>query len=201
VETEDFLEQLRARDQAAFRTLVEQHEARVVNTCYGFLKDKLDAEDTAQEVFVEVFRSIKDFRSDSQLSTWIYRIAVTKSLNVIKARNRKKRIGLFKHVLGLEGVMNEAKASDDSMPDVQLEDQERLELLLQMIAKLPENQRVALTLHRLEGFSHEDVAAILQTSVPSVESLIFRAKKSLEKHLFKHFKKLLSKSRKPGAVL
>jgi RNA polymerase sigma-70 factor, ECF subfamily len=193
VEIQQLLEKLRAHDQAAFRTLVEQHETRVLNTCYGFLKDKLDAEDAAQEVFVEVFRSIEDFRGDSQLSTWIYRIAVTKCLNVIKARNRKKRIGVFKHVLGLEDIMDEAKAPDDSKPDVQIEDQERLELLLQTIEKLPENQKVALTLHRLEGFTHEEVAAILQTSVPSVESLIFRAKKNLEKYLSKHFKKLLSK--------
>ena len=193
MDIQQLLEKLRAHDQAAFRTLVEQHEARVVNTCYGFLKDKLDAEDTAQEVFIEVYRSIESFRGDSQLSTWIYRIAVTKSLNLIKARNRKKRIGMFKHVLGLEEVMDEAKAPDDSKPDVQLEGQERLDLLLQTIAKLPENQRVALTLHRLEGFTHEEVAAILQTSVPSVESLIFRAKKNLEQHLLKHFNRLLSK--------
>ena len=173
--------------------LVEQYQTRVVNTCYGFLKNRQDAEDTAQEVFVEVFRSIQDFRGDSQLSTWIYRIAVTKSLNVIRTMNRKKRIGFFRHAIGLEEVMDEAKAPDDSKPDKQLEGQERLELLLQSIGKLPENQRVALTLHRLEGFSHEEVAEILQTSVPSVESLIFRAKKNLEKHLFKHFSKLLSK--------
>lgn len=89
--------------------------------------------------------------------------------------------------------MDEAKAPDDSKPDIQLEDQERMELLLQSIAKLPESQRVALTLHRLEGFSHEEVAEILQTSVPSVQSLIFRAKKNLERHLFKHFARLLSK--------
>lgn len=173
--------------------LVEQYQTRVVNTCYGFLKNRQDAEDTAQEVFVEVFRSIHDFRGDSQLSTWIYRIAVTKSLNVIRTMNRKKRIGFFRHAIGLEEVMDEAKAPDDSKPDIQLEDQERLEILLQSIGKLPENQRVALTLHRLEGFTHEEVAEILQTSVPSVESLIFRAKKNLERHLFRHFSKLLSK--------
>jgi RNA polymerase sigma factor (sigma-70 family) len=193
VDTQDLLEKLRAQDQAAFRMLVEQYQTRIVNTCYGFLKNKQDAEDTAQEVFLEVFRSIRGFRGDSQLSTWIYRIAVTKSLNVIRTRNRQKRVGLFKHVLGLDEVMDEAKAPDDSKPDIQIEDQERLELLLESISKLPENQRVALTLHRLEGFTHEEVAAILQTSVPSVESLIFRAKKNLEKHLFKHFSRLFSK--------
>lgn len=193
METQELLEQLRAHDQAAFRILVEQYQTRVVNTCFGFLKDRQDAEDTAQEVFVEVFRSVHDFRGDSQLSTWIYRIAMTKSLNVLRTQNRKKRIGAFKHAVGLEDVMDEAKAPDDSKPDIQLEDQERMELLLQSIAKLPESQRVALTLHRLEGFSHEEVAEILQTSVPSVQSLIFRAKKNLERHLFKHFARLLSK--------
>jgi RNA polymerase sigma factor (sigma-70 family) len=193
VETQELLEELRAQDQAAFRFLVEQYQTRVVNTCYGFLKNKQDAEDTAQEVFVEVFRSIQGFRGDSQLSTWVYRIAVTKSLNVLRTQNRKKRIGFFKHVIGLEEVMDEAKAPDDSNPDVQMEDQERLDILLESISKLPESQRVALTLHRLEGFSHEEVAEIVQTSVPSVESLIFRAKRNLEKHLFKHFSRLLSK--------
>ena len=193
METQELLEKLRDHDQAAFRILVEQYQTRVVNTCYGFLKNQLDAEDTAQEVFVEVFRSIQGFRGESQLSTWIYRIAVTKSLNVLRTQNRKKRIGFFTHAIGLEDVMDEAKAPDDSNPDVQIEDQERLDLLLQSISKLPESQRVALTLHRLEGFSHEEVAEILQTSVPSVESLVFRAKRNLEKHLFKHFSRLLSK--------
>ncbi|HTY35485.1 MAG TPA: sigma-70 family RNA polymerase sigma factor [Bacteroidota bacterium] len=193
MDIQDLPEKLRSHDQAAFRQLVEQYGTRVANTCFGFLKNKQDAEDTAQDVFIEVYRSIGEFRGESQLSTWIYRIAVTKSLNVIKARNRKKRIGLFKHVLGLEEVMQDAKAPDELNPDVQVEEKERMALLLETIAGLPENQRVALTLHRLEGFSHDEVAAILQTSVPSVESLIFRAKRNLEKRLFRHFKKKLSK--------
>ncbi|MFV8354456.1 RNA polymerase sigma factor [Flavobacterium sp. XS2P14] len=83
---------LQLNNKDAFDELVILYRIRVINTCYRFLLNKDDAEDVSQEVFIEVFQSIQSFRGDSKLSTWIFRIAVTKSLDEIKKRNRKKRI-------------------------------------------------------------------------------------------------------------
>ena len=88
----DLIKRIKAGDMAAFNELVRIYQARVINTCFRFLFTQEDAEDISQEVFIEVYQSISSFRADSQLSTWIYRIAVTKCLDEIKRRNRKKRI-------------------------------------------------------------------------------------------------------------
>ena len=77
-------------DHQAFRMLVDAFQEKVLNTCYGFVNNKQEAEDLTQEVFIEVFRSIGKFRGDAKLSTWIYRIAVSKSLEEIRKRKRQK---------------------------------------------------------------------------------------------------------------
>jgi RNA polymerase sigma factor (sigma-70 family) len=195
----EFIDRLVTGDQEAFRLLVERHQAKVINTCYGFLGTKEDAEDTAQEVFIEIFRSIADFRGDASLSTWIYRIAVTRSLDTVRARSRAKRMDHLKHLLGMGETMHEPKAPEEQAPDIQLEEKERMDLLLCTIAKLPENQRVAITLARLEGFSYAEVAGIMETTVGSVESLLVRARKNLEKALSKYFQRRLADPRKAGS--
>ena len=83
------IKEIQAGNKAAFSELVSAYRNKVLNTCNRFLIDKQDAEDASQEVFIEVFRSIHSFRSESKLSTWIYRIAVTKSLDALKKRKRK----------------------------------------------------------------------------------------------------------------
>jgi len=93
------IEKVKAGNRSAFNELVGLYRNRVINTCYKFLLDKENAEDISQEVFVEVFQSIKSFRGDSKLSTWILRIAVSKCLDEIKKRKRKKRVSsAFKKV-------------------------------------------------------------------------------------------------------
>ena len=89
---------------SAFNLLVQRYQKMVINTCYRFLLNQEDAEDTAQEVFVEVYQSINTFREDAKVSTWIYRIAVAKCLDEIKKRNRKKRITSVGRILRIEGI-------------------------------------------------------------------------------------------------
>ena len=86
-----FISALKSGNKNAFAALVSAHQKTVLNICYRFLLNKEDAEDIAQEVFIEVYHSIHKFRGDSALSTWIYRIATTKSLDEIKRKNRQKR--------------------------------------------------------------------------------------------------------------
>ena len=99
------INQLKSNDNIDFNALVALYKNSVLNTCYRFLLNKEDAEDISQDVFVAVFQSINDFRGDAKISTWIYRIAVTKCLDEIKKRNRKKRLATIGKTIPFGGPM------------------------------------------------------------------------------------------------
>ncbi len=185
----ELIDQLKAGSEDSFKLLVETFKDKVLNTCYHFLHNQLDAEDLAQDVFIEVYRSIRFFREDAQLSTWIYRIAVNKSLDFIRKKKRKKR---FAHVVSFFASTAEERelqlpAPDDPQSD--LDQKERIEILNNAINLLPENQRVAITLSKYEDFSNKEIAEIMDTSISAVESLIHRAKKNLRKQLYQYYEK------------
>ena len=174
----DLLKLLKSGDRTAFAVMVAMYQKTVLNICYRFLLSREDAEDVTQEVFVEVFHAIHVFRADSKLGTWIYRIAVSKSLDEIKKQSRKKRISSIGKTLGLDSVAQLLTGSD--RPDRRLEDQDGLELLMKALNKLHENQRIALTLSKIDGYSNAEIAEVMQTTVIAVESLIYRAKQNLK---------------------
>lgn len=184
---EQLIQDLRKGDRNAFRILVESYQAKVLNTCNGFLHNQQDAEDTAQEVFLEVFRSIGSFRETSRLGTWIYRIAITKSLDHLRRMKRKKRMSKLVQLFGTE-IGDAEEPADTSNPQEFLEDEERARILKSAVDSLAENQRIALTLHRYEGFQYSEIAEIMGISLSSVESLLHRAKKNLQKILYKYYK-------------
>jgi RNA polymerase sigma-70 factor, ECF subfamily len=174
----DLLKRIKSGNRDAFAELMSVYQKTVLNTCYRFLLSKEDAEDVSQEVFIEVFHSIGSFREDSKLSTWIYRIAVTKSLDEIKRKSRKKRITSIGKTLGLEKITHWVAGTE--RPDKALEDHQDLDLLMQALNRLHESQRVALTLSKIEGYSNTEIAEIMQTSLTAVDSLIYRAKQNLK---------------------
>ena len=94
---------IKQKDPDSFKELVETFKDNVYNTCFGFLRNAEDAQDVAQEVFIEVFESIDGFREDAKLSTWIYRIAVTKSLEYLRWKKRKKRWAMVQSLWNSEG--------------------------------------------------------------------------------------------------
>lgn len=171
----------------AFQTLVEQHQDLVVNTCYGFLRNRDDADDLAQEVFVEVYRALQTFREEAKLSTWLYRIAVNKCLNQIKKKKRRRWIRSLQTAFGGEEEAEEI--ADESMmnPLADLEQQERAKILQQAIAALAENQRIAFTLSKFDDLSYQEIAEVMGTTVSAVESLLNRAKKNLQKKLHDYY--------------
>ena len=185
---EKFLERLRLRDEAAFRELVERFKNRVYNTCLGFLHNRQDAEDAAQEVFIRIFESIGDFRGDASLATWIYRIAVTRSLEVIRYRKRGKRRAFFESLTSeSEATAGAADEEYFEHPGVALEQKERAGILFREIEKLPENQKVAFTLHKVEGLAYKEIAEVMDTTLSAVESLMHRAKRNLRKQLQEYY--------------
>ena len=177
----DLLIRLKAADKAAFTEFVNQYSNQVFNTCYKFLLNKEEAEDLTQEVFIEVYQSVKKFRGDSKLSTWIYRIAVTKCLDEIKKRNRKKRISSLGKILHLDEIAN--WFASETIPDKALQQKEKWNEIESALNTLPDNQRVAFTLSKMEGYSNPEIAEIMNTTTVAVESLIYRAKKNVSAEL------------------
>lgn len=176
-----------AGDHQAFRMLVEAFQEKVLNTCYGFVHNKEEAEDLTQEVFIEIFRSIGKFRGDAKLSTWVYRIAVSKSLEEIRKRKRQKRAAYFKSLVGLEGAAQKV-ASPTHNPHQTLESKQRSEIMQQTLEKLPKNQRIAFTLHKYEGLSYQEIADVMGLSLSAIESLMHRGKVNLKQRLTVYYK-------------
>lgn len=180
------IERLKQGEESAFRDIVESRQGMVYNTVLGLVQNAEDAEDVTQEVFIKVFESIRQFKGESAFSTWLYRIAVTTSLEFLRKKKRKKR---FAFVTGLFGDNNQPAydPADFVHPGVQLDNRENARVLFQTIKKLPENQRVAFSLHKVDGLSYQEVAQVMETTVAAVESLIHRARQNLKKMLKDHY--------------
>ncbi len=185
----ELLKGLLQHDQGAFRALVDQYKDQVYRTSMGLLHNREDAEDISQDVFIEAYQSIRHFRGQSKISTWLYRITINKSLNLM--RKNKIREGFF----SLENFFRWKKDENTQvhLPEIHASDQgientERSKILSKAISTLPENQRIAFTLHKIEELPHKEIAQVMETSVSSVESLIFRAKMNLQKKLSSFYK-------------
>jgi len=185
---QELIKQLKEGNESAFKTIVEKWQDMVFNTCMGLVQDANDAEDVAQEVFIQVYESVEQFKGESKFSTWLYRIAVTKSLDHLRKKKRKKR---FAFLQSLFGVNEEEVIQDPEFhhPGVKLENKEQAAVLFKAISKLPDNQKAAFTLHKLEGLSYQEVAEALSTTVSSVESLMHRARGNLRKILTDYYQK------------
>ena len=181
----ELIERLKQGDEAAFRTLVERYQDLVYNTALGVVQNESDAEDVAQEVFIQVYRSIGSFKSEAKLSTWIYRITTTRALDLLRARKSKKRFGLLKRLWETAEESPMENIQDFNHPGVSLERKEEAAQLMTAIAQLPENQKVAFVLHKLEGLSYLEIAEVMGNTLPAVESLMHRARLNLRKILEK----------------
>ena len=155
----------------------------------GIVQHEDEAEDITQEVFIKVFESVGSFKGESKLSTWIYRISVTHSLEHLRKKKRKKRFTFVYRLVGEEVDDYYLKTADFVHPGVKLENKEQAGILFRAIEQLPENQKTAFTLNKVEGLSYQEVGEVMEISLASVESLIFRARNNLKKQLEQHFKK------------
>jgi RNA polymerase sigma-70 factor (ECF subfamily) len=187
----EILKKLQAGDEAAFAWLVEQNKNKVLNTCYRFLFNREDAGDISQEVFIEVFRSIGSFRQEADLATWIHRIAVNKSLDFIRKKNRKKRISEIKNFFNLDHVAAETKTLGEFDPARKMEQEERLRIMQEAINRLPEKQGIAFTLSKCDGFGNHEIAAVMGLTLSATDALVHRAK--VQKQLTAYFEKEVRK--------
>lgn len=178
MEEKTLVQQLIDGHQLAYKALYDLHANHVYHTLFGFVANEDEAEDLVQEVFVTVFQSIHQFKQEAKLSTWIYRIAVNAALQHLRKKNRRKQ---WLNLVRLVGIENEAEEIEDN--NIVNEQEETLKELRKAIEKLPENQRIALTLHNTDGLKYQQIAEIMDMSLSAVESLIFRSKQNLKKNL------------------
>lgn len=189
METDAFINDLKEGKEFAYGKLIDDFQQKVFATCISFVPNKEDAEDIAQEVFVEVFNSIDKFKGRSKLSTWIYRITTNKCLEFIRKKKTKKRFAFLQAITGNEIPLDKTSYfTEMNHPGIIMENKEKSETLFYAINQLPDAQRTVFTLHKIDGKSYQEISDIISKSVSSVESLMFRAKKNLQKRL-EHFYK------------
>ena len=175
---QQFIESIKSKDSNGIRNFVASYSDMIFQVCLQYLPIKEDAEDLVQSIFITIIEKIDTFKSTSTLKTWIYRIAVNECLQQIRYRQRKRRFAFFSSV---EDVT--ISTGIDQLPDIQLEEKERLKKLYNIIDSLPENQRTAFSLQNIQDLTHKEIAEIMDVSVSSVESLLFRARKKLKEKL------------------
>lgn len=178
----ELIVQLQQGDESAFKKLVDEWQNMVYNTALSIVQNEDDADDITQEVFIQVYQSVSSFKGESKFSTWLYRITVNRALDHEKKKKTKKRFAFVQRIFGNEEAA-QVQPTEFNHPGVQLEKKERVAELFNALKQIPDNQRVAFTLHKLEGQSYQEVAEIMNTSLYAVESLIARAKANLKKVL------------------
>ncbi len=170
----------------AFDALVNRHKDRVFNLCYRFLGDYHEADDTAQEVFIKVFRSLNRFRFESAFSTWVYRIAVNackNRINSIEYRYKKWMRRLDAAVPSLDCEAQNTAPEASNTPVERLEQKERAEQISRALSALSGNKKTVAVLRDIEGLSYEEISRITGLKPGTVKSTLARARADLQKRL------------------
>ncbi|GAB2598694.1 RNA polymerase sigma factor [Spirosoma areae] len=184
------LEAIRQGDETAFRQVYEQTKSRVFNLALGYVRNREDAEEITQDVFIEVFRSAGTYKGDASVTTWLYRITVNKSLDYLKHQKRQKRFAFFTNLFDAQTGETLHHPTDFFHPGIALEQQENAAMLFRAIDKLPDKQKTAYLLAKVEGLSNIETASVLNTSVGAIESLLQRSTENLKKQLAGYYKTL-----------
>ncbi len=168
-------------DVSAFQTLVERYQQRAVRLSYRYVKNQEDAEDIAQDAFIRVFRSIKEFRNESQFYTWFYRILVNLSLDHLR-RNKQKAVEYQDGVLLRSQSAAEAQQKGSS-PREELWKKQRRLAIAKAIDALPEDQRTTVVLREIDGLSYEEIAQVTKVPIGTVMSRLYYARRKLQDKL------------------
>lgn len=172
-----------AINKLEIKTIFEMFKQQVYNLALQYVQNSEDAQEITQDVFLTVYQRLNNFRGESSMSTWIYRITVNKSLDFIRARKRKKRAGFLIRLFDKDSKDGFESLSDFNHPGIQLEQKESLQFVFECINELPEQQKSVLILHKIEMKTHQEISEILEVSPKAVESLVHRAKLNLLKKI------------------
>ncbi len=178
----ELLRRAQAGDEAAFGELVKAHYAVVFRRVAGILRNEEDARDVSQEIWVTVWRTLKDYRGDAKFSTWLYAVATRRAID--HQRKQKRWYSRFLPFLRNEETGETIEpASAAPGPGDELEGRERGERFERAIAALPEKHRAVLTMREVEGLSYEEIAKNLDCKPGTVMSRLFNARRMLAQKL------------------
>jgi RNA polymerase sigma-70 factor, ECF subfamily len=171
-------------NESQFEYVYAEHKNIVFNICLHYVLNAEDAQDITQEVFVKVYQRYHQYDAQAaSLKTWICRITINCCLDFLKAKKTKKRFGFLTTLLHPDSNEPVGNAIEVNHPGIDTENREALQNLLKIIYTLPENQKTVIILSKIEGRQQKEVAEIMNISVKAVESLLQRAKQSIQKKL------------------
>ncbi|MDR2908229.1 MAG: RNA polymerase sigma factor [Bacteroidales bacterium] len=169
------------RERDCFEQIVEDYQAMVFRTAMGFVHEREEAEDITQDVFIKAYRKFDQFRGDSAISTWLYRITVNVALDYVSHKRRKIFVQ-YGHDMMKKWFDRQDQTQSAHQ---QMELSERGQIIRKAIDELPDKQRTAFILSRYDDLPQADIAAIMILSEGAVEQLLQRAKAKLQKKLQK----------------
>jgi RNA polymerase sigma factor RpoE len=175
-------------DLGAYESLVRRYQERIYATVYHMTSNHEDANDLAQETFIKAFRALKSFKGDSSFYTWIYRIAVNKTINFLKQRKNRMHMSLNDVDFNAENDPDLVALISDRTPRRDLNLSELQEKLNAAMQKLSEHHRMVVTLHDVQGLSHEEIGQIMDCNIGTVRSRLFYARQQLQAHLSDYLK-------------
>jgi RNA polymerase sigma factor (sigma-70 family) len=187
-EERELLRQAKAGDLTAYDSLVRRHQERVYATIYHMTSNHEDANDLAQETFIKAFQALHSFKGDSSFFTWLYRIAVNKTINHLKQRKRRNHLSLNDLDINAEHDPDVMALISDKTPRREVNLTELQEKLNAAMQKLSEVHRMVVTLHDVQGLSHDEISKIMGCNVGTVRSRLFYARQQLQAYLSDYLK-------------
>jgi RNA polymerase sigma-70 factor (ECF subfamily) len=188
VQEMDLVKRARRGDLAAYDDLVRRYQERIYATVYHMTANHEDANDLAQEAFIKAFQALKSFKGGSSFYTWVYRIAVNKTINFLKQRKNRAQMSLDDLDFNAEHDPDLVALISDKTPRREVALAELQEKLNAAMQKLSEPHRLAVTLHDVQGLSHEEIAKIMDCNVGTVRSRLFYARQQLQGYLADYLK-------------
>ena len=188
VEEMELVKRARKGDLAAYDELVRRYQERIYATVYHMTSNHEDANDLAQEAFVKAFQALKSFKGGSSFYTWVYRIAVNKTINFLKQRKAKAQMSLDDLDFNAEHDPDLVALISDKTPRREVALAELQEKLNAAMQKLSEPHRLVVVLHDVQGLSHEETAKIMDCNIGTVRSRLFYARQQLQAYLSDYLK-------------
>ncbi len=178
----------RRGDLAAYDELVRRYQERIYATVYHMTANHEDANDLAQEAFIKAFQALRSFKGGSSFYTWVYRIAVNKTINFLKQRRNRLQMSLDDLDMNAERDPDLVALISEKTPRREINLTELQEKLNEAMQKLSEPHRLVVTLHDVQGLSHEEIAEIMDCNIGTVRSRLFYARQQLQAYLSDYLK-------------
>ena len=184
----DLVTRARRGDLHAYDELVKRYQERIYATIYHMTGNHEDANDLAQEAFIKAFSALKSFKGGSTFYTWLYRIAVNKTINFLKQRKNKFHLSLNDIDFNAEHDPDLMALISDKTPTRDVALTELQKKLNEALLRLSEPHRMVVVLHDVQDLSHDEIAEIMGCNIGTVRSRLFYARQQLQGHLAEYIK-------------